>query len=73
MKPSLSKALLQTWFCLFFVAVVVLRCPPAGGDDLIQLDGDVLKVVVTTEEQALGREFIRLARTRLHLIEDPLL
>ena len=73
MKPSLSKALLQTWFCLFFVAVVVLRCPPAGGDDLIQLDGDALKVVVTTEEQALGREFIRLARTRLHLIEDPLL
>lgn len=72
-KPSLPKALLQTSCCLIFVAVAVLRCPLAGGDELTRLDGDALKVVVTAEEQALGREFIRLARTRLRLIEDPLL
>ena len=60
-------------FCLFFVAMAVLRCPPAGGDELSRLDGDALKVVVTAEERALGREFIRLAHTRLRLIEDPLL
>ncbi|GIS88561.1 MAG: hypothetical protein CM1200mP18_12710 [Gammaproteobacteria bacterium] len=30
-------------------------------------------MVVSAKEQALGREFIRLAHTRLRLIEDPLL
>lgn len=64
---------MQARFCLFFVALAVLRCPPVDGADLIRLDGDALKVVVTAEEQALGREFIRLARTSLRLIEDPLL
>ena len=61
-KPSFSKVLVQARFCLFFVALAVLRCPPVDGADLIRLDGDALKVVVTAEEQALGREFIRLAR-----------
>ena len=64
---------MQTRFCLFFVVLAVLRCPQAGGDELSRLDGDALKVVVSAEEQALGREFIRLAHTRLRLIEDPLL
>ena len=73
MKPSFSKVLAQARFCLFFVALAVLRCPPVDGADLIRLDGDALKVVVTAEEQALGREFIRLARTSLRFIEDPLL
>jgi len=63
----------QTRLCLFFVALAVLRCLPAGGDELSRLDGDALKVVVSAKEQALGREFIRLAHTRLRLIEDPLL
>ena len=64
---------MQTRFCLFFVALAVLRCPPAVSDELSRLDGDALKVVVSAEERALGREFIRLAHTRLRLIEDPLL
>ena len=64
---------MQARFCLFFVALAVLRCPPAVSDELSRLDGDALKVVVTAEERALGREFIRLAHTRLRLIEDPLL
>ena len=73
MKPSFPKLLVQTRFCLFFVALAVLRCPPAVSDELSRLDGDALKVVVSAEERALGREFIRLAHTRLRLIEDPLL
>ena len=64
---------MQARFCLFFVALAVLRCPPVGGDELSRLDGDALNVVVTAVERALGREFIRLAHTRLRLIEDPLL
>ena len=54
-KLSFSKLLAQTRFCLFFVALAVLHCPAVSGDDLIRLDDDALKVVVTAEEQALGR------------------
>ena len=72
-KPSFLKVLAQIHFCLVFTAVAVFFCPPVGGDNLIQLDDDALKVMVTAEEQALGREFIRLTHKHLRLIEDPLL
>ena len=55
---------MQARFCLFFVALALLHCPPVGSADLGRLDGDALEVVVTAEELALGREFIRQARAR---------